>query len=394
MQKLKRIILYQIILVVSLNLYAGEPLQFNDLKKSIVPFAALQMWNTVSLDNQIEGEKVDNRFGMYFRRARIGLKGHPTDRLYYNVQLSADYLAKDRHISSKGSSNTGSIKVWSAYTTYHLIATNQWFNITTGYMLPHISREATTTPWTMSSLDKAETSCYLRRFATGKSNGISSGINLGGTGSLSEKISACYNIAFLNNMNGDNTQGKEYAPLLLGHAFFTIGDPELETYKYTTTDNMLSKKVFLSIGIGGSYQGPCDFFQKNTTLSTDLKINLMNFHLLTAYSSMKRKSIISYNAYTLLLRTGYNICWKHAGILEPTICYRSFSGDDNGADVAFYSGEDNQLDFGLNWWLNKHKLKLNAHYLLNSSHGNNFSSKADSNTKRGNLAVLGLQVVL
>ncbi|PWE00960.1 porin family protein [Marinilabilia rubra] len=380
--------------ILSISAFSGEQLKFNNFDKAVVPFVALQIWNTVSFDNQLSGEAVDSRYGMYFRRARPGFKGHPLDRLYYNVQLSADFLGKDQFLSSKGPSNTGAIKVWSAYITYRLSKQSQWFNLTTGYMLPHISRESTTTPWTMSSLDKAETSCYLRQFATGKSNGISSGINLGGTGVLSEYMSASYNFAFLSNMHGGVTQGREYAPLLIGHLILTIGATERNAYKFTADDNVLSDNIFVSFGVGASFQDQCDYFQKNTTFSTDLKLNFKGFHLLTEYSEMKRDAGVNFKAHNFLIRSGYNIDWKYSGILEPVFSYRGFYGEDNGEEVGFYTGKDTQVDVGINWWLSGQKMKINVHYLVNSGNGNNFSSKESDHTKRGNIAVLGLQVVL
>lgn len=374
--------------------HAGNPLELNDFNKSIKPFMALQLWNTYSWNNKVEGTTPHDRFGTYFRRARFGVKGQPIDRLYYNIQLSADYLGKDQYISSKGVANTGTIKIWSAYVMYRLMINTEWFNLSSGYLLPHLSREATTTPWTMSSLDKSETSCYIRRFVTGKSNGVSPGINLGGTGSLTNKLSGQYNLSFLSNMNGGNNQGEEYSPLLLGHCFLTFGSPEQETYKYTTYDNLLTEKSFVSIGIGGSYQGKCDYFKKNTTFSSDIKINLKNFHLISEYSDMKRQIETSYRAETFLIRLGYNINWQKKGILEPSICYRAFSTDDNSPAPNLYTGEDSQIDIGLNWWIHKHHLKISAHYLNNSGKGNNFNIKVSEDTKRGDIAVIGFQVVL
>jgi hypothetical protein len=89
--------------------YAGNPLKLNDLKKSVKPFAALQLWHTYSWDNKVEGTTTDDRFGSYFRRARFGLKGRPMDRLYYNIQLSAHYLynyGKGNNFNVKASENT------------------------------------------------------------------------------------------------------------------------------------------------------------------------------------------------------------------------------------------------------------------------------------------------
>jgi hypothetical protein len=394
MKRLARCILITLTIFPVFRVDAGKPLTLNSFEKSVVPFIGIQAWNTLSNDNRIDGEAVDNRYAVYFRRARIGLKGRPVERLYYNIHLSADCLGKDQYLSSRGSSNSGTIKIWSAYATYRLSASSEWLNLTTGYMLPHMSRESTTSPWAMSSLDKSETSCYLRRFATGKNNGISSGLNFGGTGSLGQKLSACYNVAVISNMNGGTTQGKEYAPLFLGHAFITFGAPERKSYKYTTADNVLNNNSFVSVGVGGSYQDECDFFEKNTTISTDLKVNLKGFHFVGEYNKMKRKSTVTYEASAFLIRSGYNIDWNHTGILEPTVCYRTFSGDDNGKEAIFFTGEDNQWDIGLNWWLNTKKIKLNVHYLINSGDGNNISMKESDDSIRGDIAVVGLQVVL
>jgi hypothetical protein len=383
-----------LVLLVCASAKAGDNLNLNPFDQSVVPHFGIHLWNVASFNNQVGGETVDNRYGAYFRRVRFGFKGQPFDRFQYNLTLDADYLGKDALISSKGTPTTGALKIRYLYVTYDLTPNNEWFNLSGGMLPSHVSRESMISAWTISALDQSVTSDYIREFAIGKSNGVAPGLNLGGVGVLNT-ISGGYNVGIHEYMGKGTTQGAKYAPLFLGHAYVTFGDPEREKYKYSTVDNELENKKYISFGLSGSYQGKSDFFDKNTSLSTDIKTCLGGLHFMAEYNHMYRADSASFNAKGLLLRGGYNINWKYNGILEPTLCYRSFTGDDIADEMGFYDGEDHQLDIGINWWVSGKKLKVNLHYLINFGSGDkNKNIDAADGDERGSLLAIGLQLSL
>lgn len=375
-------------------LFGGENVLWNDFNTAVKPYLSMQLWTSYSSNYMVNDSLVDNRFDVQFRRLRYGIKGNPIKGLQYQLMLYSDYLGKDDYSSTKGSANTGTVKVWSAYITYKLMKNTDYFSISAGYLLPQVSRETGTDPWSTSSLDKSISTNYLREFITGKTNGMSPGINIGGMwhGNSSH---IRYNIACVENFNKGVTQGEQYAPIILGSVFYTFGHTDMNKYTFMANGNSIDKKTYISVGIGGSYQGESDFFSRNATYSADIKLGLKGYHLSAEYNRMYRKLSSTYTAHNLLIRSGYNIHWKWKGVLEPNLTFRLFKGADTDEFETLHDGFDEQIDAGINWWLSGKKLKLNFHYIYNFGKGeNNFFINKLKGTKKGELLVLGFQILL
>nr|WP_319510544.1 porin [uncultured Draconibacterium sp.] len=371
---------------------AGKTVQEKPFKPTITPYLKVQFWNVVSQGVTIDEAEAADRFASYFRRGRLGVKGNVLPELSYDVMLAFDNLAKDGYSSTKGVVNAGAVALWSAYFTYDLLPESDWLNVTGGYFLPHLSRESTTSPWTTSSLDKTENSCYLRQFVTGKANGISPGINLGGLGEVG-KQRFIYNISIINRQDAVSIMETNWSPVLLGHFMLNFGDEEFSRYKYCFSNNLLKKRTSATIGVGFSTQGKTDVFNSTQSVSADATIYLGHLKIDGEYNHLIRKNNLEYNANCFMVRTGYNIFLKKDWVLEPTAMFEKFSGDENFKDVSFFDGTDTKLDVGVNLITAKNKVKVNLHYVYHDGDGvkNRFIKNT---TYPGNYISLGLQLII
>lgn len=354
-------------------------------KPTITPYLKVQFWNAYSESLHTSDGDLAARMAFYFRRIRPGIKGYVLPGLSYDLMLTLDYLGIPENISPKGQA-PGGVNVWSFYMTYHLSKNTDWLNLTGGYFLPHISREATTSPWTVSSLDKAETSNYIRYFVTGKANGVAPGINLGGTGKAGASH-IIYNVALVNRQDATSIQTKEWSPVFMGHAILNFGAPEFKDYKYVFSNNQLRKQTSLSLGAGFSKQGQTDVFKSSATYGFDVMAYFGSLKFDGEYYRLLRKTDDNYKGSCLMGRLSYNVFLKKGLVLEPAIMYEQFLGDDTG---AYFDGKDKRLDVGVNLISIAQKVKLNFHYVMFEGEGQN--NRYIKNGKYpGNYAVLGLQ---
>jgi len=378
-----------VVFIFTFNAVEGKGENHYSEDKAVIPYANFQIWNTYAWDEKIAEGPVDDRFSPFVRRGRVGLKGAPYENLYYNVQLSFDNLGKDDYMV-RGTNNVKSIDVWSAYFTWTIPKTTL-FNLSSGFMLPHISRECTTNPWSVSSLDKAYTSCYLRRFVTGKNNGIGPGVNLGGFKNF-KHASVIYNLGVYNNLNNSTTAGVKYAPLYVGRVVFTLGAPELKKYKYTLSSTFFGKKRSVSLGVGGSRQGAADSYTSNRTYGMDLLLEYNGFHVDGEYYWLEREaSGKTFDYTTSHVRVSYRMKIGKC-FLEPSFMHMAFEGED-AAPSGFYNGTHYLNDYGINWHIASKKLKLYFHVV--SQYGSGTKNYLISNGgEKGDYAALALQVTL
>jgi len=370
----------------------GTETQEEKFKPTISPYLKVQFWNVYSEGVRSPEEITQSRLASYFRRGRAGLAGNLLPNVNYNLMLTFDYLAKDENLSTKGSSNTGTVNVWSFYFTWKLSQENDWLNVTGGYFLPHLSRESTTSPWTVSSLDKSETSCYLRQFVTGKTNGISPGINIGGTGKIGIPT-LLYNVACVNRQDKTSIQAANGSPAFLGHLMVNFGDAEFQKYKYTFSNNILRTQTSATFGFGFSKQGKTDVFESSSTIGADATIYLGSLKMDGEYYRLSRKNESKYNAECVMGRLACNIFLKKNWVLEPVVMFESFSGDDNYSDSSFFDGRDQITDLGVNLISKPKNIKVNLHYVFHDGDGTINHYISDGATP-GNYAVLGIQFII
>lgn len=385
---MKKIQLIFIQVLAFITVFADEP----SIKPSIQPYLNMQFWNSYSEGIEVNGVSAPSRAVSYFRRGRAGLKGKFTEQISFDLMVNFDYLGKDPNLSSKGKVNTGDFSIWSAYATWQALPKSQRLMITGGTFLPHMSRESVTSPWTTSSLDKGETSCYLRQFATGKTNGVCPGINVGGLGAVG-KNQLLYNVAYVNRQDATSIMTKKWSPVVLGHVIYNIGDKEWLSYKYTLPGNSLKKQKLLSLGLGFSNQGATDAFKSSATYGADFLFYRNGLKLDGEYYFLKRANTEDYLATCLQLRASYNIFLKNGWILEPAFMFNRFDGDDSFKDASYYDGKDQLLDSGVNLISAKKKMKISLHY-IDRSGGGTKNYRITSSGTYGSYLNLGLQLMI
>ena len=379
-----------VLLIATYSAFCFNPDE-KEFKPSIKPYLNLQVWNIYSSGNMKNGEEVQNRFVSYFRRGRFGAKGYFAPTISFNAQFYFDYLAKDADVASKGTPNASTIGVWSANIIWKVFENSEFLYLTGGTFLPQISRESVTTPWSVSSLDKAETSCYLRQFITGKTNGICPGVNAGGLINIASRFQMVYNVAVVNRQDKTSIMVNNWSPVVLGRVEFVLGDPENNGYKYGISPVPDNKNKNLILGLGSSGQGETDAFKKSSTLGADLSMSYNFFKIESSYFKLFRKNISDYQGNNFCFKMSSAITIQNKWIFQPAFMFDWFKGDAGYSDAMFFDGTDRLFDFGINAWNPSQKIKIGLHYLNHSGNGtsNHFIS---SGAKPGDYCCLSVQL--
>ena len=327
------------------------------------PVVALESWATYSIGEEKNGSEYADRGDLSFRRFRFGGKGSPYTWLSYSFQLHLDRLGEDSYASTKGS--YGGIDIWNAFITARLLKSDL-LNLHAGYYWAAISREFNTSAWAVGSFDKTRADWYMRNFITGKGNGIESGIGLGGLKNF-ENFGISYR---LGTYEPDAFTSSEYGSrLYTGRIMFSIGDAEQEKYGYMLSGNQWMKRTGITLGLGASTQSDGKlsdtlYFDNSMAYGTDLLINYKGLRMDGEYFIFKRtaQSYSDFDGTEWHVRAGYSFMIGTT-YLEPAVTYESYEGEGSKA-LYKYIGDDNTWDIGLNWYINKEKLKLATHYII------------------------------
>ena len=132
--------------------------------------------------------------------------------------------------------------------------------------------------------------------------------------------------------------------------------------------NQWRKRNGVTLGFGGSSQGKVNasdavFFDKSFTYGSDILINYAGLAISGEYFEMKREAggYDDFKGKEWNITAGYNFIIGST-FLEPSFTYEKYKGE--GAKALYkYIGDDKTYDIGINWYLNKDKLKLAAHYV-------------------------------
>ncbi|WP_372776317.1 porin [Mangrovibacterium sp.] len=330
--------------------------------KAFSPIVGVQTWVTYSMGEEKNGTQYANRADASFRRLRLGAKGAPYAWLRYQFELHLDRLGEDPNASTKGSYS--GLNIWKAFLTAKLTK-NDLVHLHIGYYWTGVSLDYVTSPWSVSSFDKTRADWYLRNFVTGKGNGIESGFGLGGLKNF-EGFGINYQVgAFLPQA----FSGTENAnPLFTGRFMFTFGDPEQKTYSIRHSGNHWNARNGVTIGLAGSTIGKVDngngtVFNSSNTYGADISACAGGLKIEGEYYKMKREAtgFDDFSGTAWFVRCGYNIPVKET-FVEPTFTIDKFDGEGE-TSLYSYIGDDITFDIGVNWYLNKTKLKLALHYL-------------------------------
>lgn len=343
---------------------------------SLTTKLGVQQWNAS------DGEQVAS----YFRRGRIVTKAKIGDALSMHAAVQFDYLGKDNWAPPAGKTSDGTLKLWDCSIAWRPLLNVNALEIRSGYLLPQLSRETVTTPWFVSSLDKACSSNYLRKFATGKTNGISPGLSVGGVIGL-KTAWIQYNVSVLEAFKGVTQEGDK-SVLTCGRIDFGRG--KAQNYAYKSSGNTFTSENSLSFGFNGSVQGRTSIFDQNVSYGADF---VAKWHKLTfngELMKLKRKQKEqTYSGYTGFVRTSSLRSLPKNRYLEPSIMVTYFCFDVNYTD--FDSGKHVDFDIGINYYFYSKALKIALHALLNNELESNFEG---IESFKNNTLVLGIQVTI
>lgn len=385
-------------------------LKKDSLYTFIQPFAQIQTFATFTmnekadLDNNGTLERVDNRFDVFFRRARIGFRGEPYKNLRYFLSLFYDNLGRDEFNGVRGQSNDNRVfGVFDAFLQWRMTRKNDLFHLTFGFFRPQISRESITSAWATTSFEKIFTQNYTRIFLINRSTGRATGLNLGGL-YHKEKFGINYNLGFFTSndtgtdpLTRGNSTGAKWSPVWVGRMAFTLGDAEMERYGISYQINYFNQRKGLTLAFAASRQGATDVFVSGNIQSIDLLFNYSFFNLDGEFSWMQRKKDDQIYRFSVgHIRAGVNIPIARKYILEPLAAFALYRGNDRAADVRFFDGEDKLYDFGANLYLDKLNLKINLHYTIQQGKGSNnlFLRQNNRNVEKGDYLGLGFLAII
>jgi hypothetical protein len=381
----------------------------------------VQFWNPITFDAVgPEGQELGTRSDLYLRRARLGVQGNFRSDIRYVFNFAYDNVGKDIVSGSTGkaqSQENQEFHIWDAFCTLKLHP--ELFHLTLGYFRPQVGRESITTGFKVNSFPKALTNSYPREHILGRGPGRETGINLGGL-----YQSCCWGLNYNFGLFDPNHErivgtaggGVRWAPLWAGRVAMTIGDPEMGSYGLTYDTNFFGQREGITLAINGTYQGrtnqtydPENFpeqpyrggFEKNTLAGIDLLANYDNLNLTAEYDILTRhftplfaaeSAGLTCNEFTdrvWFIRVGYNLTLPGEDFLEPAVMFTRFAGDRNS---AFYpAGVHELVDVGLNWYLDRHRWKINLHYIW--QHGEPTSKFSSGEDALGDFLGLGFQLV-
>ena len=369
----------------------------------IEPYAQLQAWSTYSMGREAENngqpglDKVENRTNTFLRRARLGFRGQPYHNLSYVLSMYYDNAGHDSQantrattlpaIKSDGSTAGGpaTVGLWDSFLSWK-VSEGDMFHVTFGYFRPQISRENITAAFNVSSFEKAQSQWYVRQSVIGRGFGRASGVNFGG---LSEDKKFNYNVGIFNKVTTGETVGtttlgetqgsEENSLVYVGRAAYSFGDPEMEKYGLGYVTNYFGKRKGITFAVNGSTQDSTPKYEANKVIGADFLANNGPWTIDGEFFYIYKKGNGA-DGYargrTGHIRAAYSFFLKNGTVLEPSVMYSGYYGEE-GSD---YTGRDLQADVGLNWYLDQNRYKFYIHYVKQDGDGNNLVHKPSTGT--------------
>lgn len=386
--------------------------------------AMLQLWSTYTLGQEVYDattlsyRPVDDRLNVYFRRARLLMRGEPYQGFKYYLAMHFDQAGHDLLSATQGPNNNAepAVGIWDAFIQWQLPVGKDHLHLTAGWFRPQFQRESITTGWGVSSLEKSMSQNYVRTHLTGRGPGRAAGINLGGM-IKKEKLSLLYNAGIFNplltGLNG-NSVGAQYSPLLAGRLSLALGNPEMEQYGIAYGTNFFNERKGISIDLNIARQGKTDQFQNAVAWGPGLMLNYGRWNVDGEWMFLQRQdlrgeaSIFTARSGTGHIRAGYNITVGKF-MLQPSAMLMRFEGAMDAAGQAdarvlkLSSGREQTIDLGLNYYLRKRDMVIQLHYTLHSGDagtagdGSTVNAYFAQNTvgaiRRGNWIGLGMNAI-
>jgi hypothetical protein len=398
----------------------------------IEPFFMTQLWSSYTFGQEVFNqetnlyEQVDNRANVMFRRARLGFRVQAYKNLKFTLVGAYDLVGRDVLSGTVGGANNGSLPefdIWDAFVQWKISQKDETLNLVGGYFRPQLSRESITSGWSVNSMEKSMSQNYIRRHLVGYGPGRALGLNLGGLWlNESKNLGLNYNVGIFNPVytaNSANSQGSQFAPLLVGRMVLNIGDPEMTKYKIGYDINYYGQRRGLSLGLSGSWQGETILFQSSYATEMDFLLNLGPLNLDGEWNLMWRQGQrdlgenairdFTYASNAGHIRMGYNVVVGKM-FLEPSFMIMEFNGGKTAIEqadasaIGSFSGSEATYDLGVNWYLNKKRLKLMLHYTWHEGDAGDagagatvnqfFSQSSVGAIRRGDWLGLGMNIII
>lgn len=382
----------------------------DSLLRSVKPFVMIQNWATFTFNERADLtqndslSKVDNRANFFFRRARLGFKGEPHPRLKYALLLFYDNLGKDEFSGVRGNANNeANFGIWDAFIQWNITPAHDLLHLTAGYFRPQISRENLTSAWEVNSFEKAISQSYVRRQLVERNHGRATGLNLGGLW-LKKRFGLYYNLGVFSTTNQStdpltqgNSSGVRWSPLWAGRIAVSLGQSEMQKYSIAHEINYYGKRRGISLGLYASSQGTTDLFDQAQILGADVLFNYNRFNFDAELNLLHRaKDQTAVNALTGHVRGGINLFFERV-LLEPSVMYSFFKAQNTESLMPnFFDGEESIWDIGINWYIQRTRLKLNLHYVWQQGQGQNnlYTREKGRRVAKGNYLGLGFQFII
>ncbi len=359
------------------------------------PIFQLELWASFSHNQRVFEDStqtyrpVEDRFNLMLRRARAGFQIEPYEGLKFRFIGSFDFIGRDLNAAHTGNVNSGArptFDVWDARLQWKVFRERETLYLNAGWFRPNFSRESVTSPWQVTSFDKAWSMNYVRRQLVGLGPGAAPGVNIGGFAyQEGRKVNLEYNfglfvpqyLAFSGASNGFN-----FSPVFVARGIIQLGEPEFKKYTLGHILNAFNERKGLSIGVGGFVEGKNDLFESNYGAQVDFLLNWGRFNLDGDFNFLWREGSKSLNGagtpdriFTTHFRTGHLRTSVNLTLgkffLEPVFMFvyldapMDLQGQLDAINLLSRAGQHQQYDFGINWYLDRQKLKLSIHYVMN-----------------------------
>lgn len=347
-----------------------------------VPVVAIEAWAIYTNEKSNAEIPNSNRTDILFRRFRFGGHGSPYSWFTYDFQFQMDRLGADPYSSISGKYNN--IGIWNAYITIRLLKKSELLYLHAGYFWASISREFSTSAWSQGAFDRSEANWYLRNFITGKGNGIESGIAICGLKNF-DRLGISYRFGSFEPQSYNSNQFE--SRVYIGHILFSFGDHELSTYKYRLPGNHWRRRNGITLGLGVSTQSNGivvnstklvadsltgeivtktieTYFNQSYSYGADILIDYRGLRIDGEYFILARDNAVleGFKGTQKHIRLSYNFKISNM-FIEPIFSLNSYNGIGN-KNLFNYIGAEYSMDFGMNWYIKKDKLKLALHFIM------------------------------
>lgn len=328
------------------------------------PMAIAEIWSTYSYGESKNNETYAPQLDLHFRRLKFGGKGKANDRLTYNFLLHADRLGENTYASTKNSYQ--GLGLWHAMMSARLSPHSDALNLVAGYYNIAVSRSSYTSCKALGTLDKAQTDWYLRKFLTGKGNGIESGMGIGGYSNL-ERLHLDYRASIFIPQATQHPHG---SPLLYTGRI-SLNSEKTPAFNYLIKHQNWVKQKNISCALGAAYQqngyiNDSIRFTHSAALGSDMHLHYQGLILEGSLYQLFREAenIPDFSATLWHIKALYNFTVKTQH-LEACCSYQNYRTE--GSKSLFkHIGDDTSMDLGLNWYINKDKVKMTLHYIMQS----------------------------